>query len=100
MCQDEINQPELTARWLALPAEARNPIKLTILQTLGSPTARAGAVAAQAVAAIAAIELPVDIWPELIGTMLEFVNNQENTLLRISTLQAFGYVCEVIVSYP
>jgi importin subunit beta-1 len=71
---------------------------MIILQTLGSPVARAGGVAAQAVSAIAAIELPTNMWPELIGSMLGFVNDQNNTLLRISTLQAFGYVCEVIVS--
>ena len=55
--------------------------------------------AAQCVSAIAAIELPVGKWPELIPQLLEFVQNQDNTGLRVNTLQAVGYICEVIVSY-
>lgn len=97
--QDAINQPVLSERWLALPESATNPLKHLSLSTLGSPQLRAGAVAAQCVSAIAAIELPVGKWPELIPQLLEFVQNQDNTGLRVNTLQAVGYICEVIVSY-
>jgi importin subunit beta-1 len=93
-----VNQPALSARWLALPESATAPLKQSILSTLGSPVQRAGAFAAQVVSAIAAIELPAQKWPELIPTLLEFVQNQENTLLRVSTLQAVGFICEIIVS--
>lgn len=96
--QDAINQPVLSERWLALPESATNPLKHLSLSTLGSPQHRAGAVAAQCVSAIAAIELPVGKWPELIPQLLEFVQNQDNTGLRVNTLQAVGYICEVIVS--
>lgn len=88
----------LSERWLALPESATNPLKHLSLSTLGSPQHRAGAVAAQCVSAIAAIELPVGKWPELIPQLLEFVQNQDNTGLRVNTLQAVGYICEVIVS--
>lgn len=57
---------------------------------------RAASGAAQVVSAVAAIELPVDQWPELIGQLLEFVGNQENTGLRVATLQTIGYICEVV----
>ena len=64
---------------------------------LHSPVQKVGRVAAQAVAAIAAVELPQGQWPELIEILLGFVNNAANTPLRISTLNAIGYICESIV---
>ncbi|KAK4686304.1 importin subunit beta-1, partial [Tremellales sp. Uapishka_1] len=94
--RDAINQPALSQRWLALPDSATAPLKQSLLATLGSPQTRAGAVAAQCVSAVAAIELPEQKWPDLIGSLLEFVSNQENTGLRVATLQAVGYICEVI----
>jgi len=96
--QDTANQGSLTERYLSLPDSATQPLKQTLLSTLGSPQHAAGSVAAQCISAVAAIELPVGKWPELIGLLLEFVQNQDNVGLRINTLQAVGYICEVIVS--
>lgn len=87
----------MTDAWLALSPEVRAPLKHSLLASLASPVARAAAGAAQVVSAVAAIELPVDQWPELIGQLLEFVGNQENTGLRVATLQTIGYICEVVV---
>lgn len=64
---------------------------------LHSPISKVGVVAAQGVAAIANVELPVAQWPELIEILLGFVNNATNTPLRIATLNAIGYICESIV---
>ncbi|KAL1412700.1 karyopherin Kap95 [Vanrija albida] len=94
--RDAVNQPALSERWLSLPDDVRNPLKHTLLQSLASGVHQAASVSAQGVAAIAAIELPHGGWPELIGQLLEFVQNQENTHLRIATLQAVGYICEVV----
>jgi importin subunit beta-1 len=83
---------------LSTDAATRDRIKQESLSTLGSPSAKAGGVAAQVVAAIAAVELPHDRWPELIGSLLGFVNNpQAASNLKISTLQAIGFICEAIV---
>lgn len=68
--------------------------------TLGSPQQKAGTFASQVVAAIAAVELPQEQWPNLIEILLGFVNsqaNQANTNLRVSTLQTIGFICEAIV---
>ena len=55
-------------------------------------------MAAQVVAAIAAVELPHEQWPELIGSLLGFVNNPQSAPnLKIATLQAIGFICESIV---
>ncbi|WOO82023.1 Importin subunit beta-1 [Vanrija pseudolonga] len=94
--RDAVNQPALSERWLSLPDDVRNPLKHTLLQSLASAVHQAASVSAQGVAAIAAIELPHGGWPELIGQLLEFVQNQENTHLRVATLQAVGYICEVV----
>lgn len=64
---------------------------------LASSNAKAGTVSAQVVAAIAAVELPNNQWPDLIEILLGFVNNDANTNLKISTLQTIGFICETIV---
>lgn len=50
------------------------------------------------VAAIAEIELSLNLWPELIRILLENVTNADNPVLKQSTLQALGYVCEATVN--
>lgn len=65
--------------------------------TLGSPVPKAGNFASQVVAAIAAVELPVNQWGELIEMLLSFVNSQAATNVRVATLQTIGFICEVIV---
>lgn len=96
--QESVNSPELSARWRdTVEPATKEAIKNAVLRTLGSPDRKAGSVAAQAVAAIASIELPQGEWPDLIGNLLSFVG-QENTNLRIATLQCVGFICEVIVS--
>jgi hypothetical protein len=67
--------------------------------TLGSPSQKAGGFASQVVAAIAAVELPEGQWEDLISILLGFVNNQDNTNLKIATLQTIGFICETIVRH-
>jgi importin subunit beta-1 len=71
-------------------------VKTDSLSALSSPTSRVGAVAAQVVAAIAAIELPQGQWPDLITNLLGAVNTGDlNT--KVATLQCIGFICETIV---
>jgi len=96
--QESARQNEYANRWLSTDAATRDKIKRESLVSLGSPSAKAGGVAAQVVAAIAAVEIPHDQWPDLIGSLLGFVNNpQAATNLKIATLQAIGFICESIV---
>ncbi|KAI5118628.1 hypothetical protein M0805_006995 [Coniferiporia weirii] len=94
--RESSRQQEYTSRWLALPPEPKNKVKQEALMTLGSSMHKAGGVAAQVVAAIAAVELPDNQWPEVIEILLRFMDNSENVNLRIATLQAIGYICESI----
>jgi len=67
------------------------------LTTLGTADLRAGLVAAQVVAAIAAIELPIGEWEDVIRQMLQTLQTSDNNNLKQCTFKAIGYVCEAIV---
>lgn len=95
--QDATRQQDYSNRWIQLNTETKNGIKQQALKTLASPSQKAGNFASQVVAAIAAVELPHNQWADLIELLLSFVNNQENTNLKIATLQTIGFICEVIV---
>jgi importin subunit beta-1 len=75
----------------------KEEVKKRVVGTLSSSTQRAGALAAMVVAAIAAVELPQLQWGTLINDLLGFMNEQSQVNLRISTLQAIGFICESIV---
>ncbi|KAH8114798.1 ARM repeat-containing protein [Phellopilus nigrolimitatus] len=81
---------------LTLPAEPKERVKQDVLRALASPSQKAGGVAAQIVAAIAAVELPNSQWPEIIEILLRFMDGPDNVSLKIVTLQAIGYICETI----
>ncbi|KAG6857029.1 hypothetical protein H0H87_010702 [Tephrocybe sp. NHM501043] len=94
--RDNARQQEYSNRWLSLPNDTKIKIKQDALVTLGSSSQKAGNFASTVVAAIAAVELPQGHWSELIELLLGFVNNQDNTNLKISTLQTIGFICETI----
>jgi importin subunit beta-1 len=96
--QEAARQQDYANRWLGVDTQTKGKIKQDALLTLASAQQRAGTVAAQVVAAIAAVELPQGQWPELIDVLLGFVNDASNTNLRIATLEAIGFVCESVVS--
>ena len=96
--QEIARQQEYASRWLALPNDTRQKVKEETMKTLASPQSKAGSVAAQVVAAIASVELPVGEWPEAIELLLRFVQTSEDVHLKVSTFQAIGYICESIVS--
>lgn len=90
-------QEEYAARWNAIDPQTRDKLKVDALATLASSDKGARNVAGQVVAAIAAIELPLGQWENLIPQLLELVGRSDNSGLRQATLQAIGYICESIV---
>ncbi|KAJ7222479.1 armadillo-type protein [Mycena pura] len=94
--RDAARVTEYANRWMNLANDAKTKIKNDALLTLASPAPKAGAFASQVVAAIAAVELPLGHWGDLIEILLGFVNSQTNSNLRIATLQAIGFICESI----
>lgn len=55
--------------------------------------------AAQCIAAVAVAELPAGQWPELIDSLVNNVTAANSTeMLKESSLEAIGYICQDIVS--
>jgi importin subunit beta-1 len=66
-----------------------------VVNTLGTESFRPSA-AAQCVQLIAMVELPRALWPGLIQNLVGNVTNPNSTeIVKESTLQAIGYICQV-----
>ena len=92
--RDSVRQYEQSQRWLSLDVNNRSQIKSLVLTSLS--TKAIGAAAAQVVSAIAAIELPVNQWPDLVPTLLSNVTDASDDAKRMTTLVAIGFVCESV----
>lgn len=57
-------------RWNQLPLDAKTQIKSVALEALSSSDERVGRSAAQLIAAIADIELPLNAWPDLMQVLI------------------------------
>jgi len=69
---------------------------LQILAALGTENTRPSC-AAQCVAYVAVIELPINRWGMLIQTLVNKVVNEEfNEMHREAALEAIGYICQDI----
>ncbi|KAL2220824.1 importin beta-1 subunit [Thermoascus aurantiacus ATCC 26904] len=85
---------EVQARWVQqIPLPVKNQVKELALKTLASNDARAGQSAAQFIVSIAAIELPRNEWPELMGTLVQNVGTGSDHLKQAS-LTTIGFICE------
>eukprot|EP00730_Choanoeca_flexa_P020436 TRINITY_DN9980_c0_g1_i1.p1 TRINITY_DN9980_c0_g1~~TRINITY_DN9980_c0_g1_i1.p1 ORF type:complete len:885 (+),score=271.75 TRINITY_DN9980_c0_g1_i1:59-2713(+) len=90
---DSIRDEDIQA-WLALPEEARSHVKNEAIATLGTeqPTQ---STAAQVIAAIALIEIPQNLWPDVIPNLLDLVAQpQAPESLKVAGLQAVGYITD------
>ncbi|KAJ3228362.1 karyopherin beta [Clydaea vesicula] len=93
--KDSHTKQNLGANWLHLPTETRNQVKINLVQALSSQDIKCGTAAAQAIAAVAGIELPVSQWLELIPGLLQNINTDVQTTKQAS-LQAIGFICEIV----
>mmetsp|Transcript_2708 Transcript_2708/g.8506 ORF Transcript_2708/g.8506 Transcript_2708/m.8506 type:complete len:866 (-) Transcript_2708:480-3077(-) len=88
---------EKKSRWLAMEVGARAQIKKLCLDALRSSRKLAASAGSQVVAKIGAIELPVKQWPELLDALVKNMAEAaaaDADLLKTSTLEALGYLCE------
>jgi importin subunit beta-1 len=84
---------QVQERWLALPDDLKANVKRLALQTLNTQDARAGQSAAQFIASVAAIELPRQQWPELMGTLVQSVSEGADHQKQAS-LTTIGFICD------
>ncbi|KAH9821314.1 armadillo-type protein [Melampsora americana] len=93
--RESVRVEELSERWRSIPDESRQKIKDELIRLLGDEQRAVRQVSGQTIAAVGAVELPLGLWPGLIGQLLQIINNQANGVpLRQATLQAIGYLCE------
>lgn len=84
----------MQARWLEqIDPNIKRTVKELALKTLSSSDTRAGMVAAQFIASIAAIELPRNQWPELMTTLVTNVGQGQDHQKQAS-LKTIGFICE------
>ncbi|KAL5552439.1 hypothetical protein UlMin_002615, partial [Ulmus minor] len=86
---------ELVQRWLEMDQLAKSQIKAYLLNTLSSPSLDAWSTASQVIAKVAAIELPLKQWPELIETLL-LNHHLLPAHSRQASLETLGYICEEV----
>ncbi|EMR11011.1 hypothetical protein PNEG_00611 [Pneumocystis murina B123] len=94
--KERYRQEEYNQKWLSLEQSLKQQIKQNTILTLASQDGKAGQAAAQFIAAIAAIELPINQWPELMATLVQNVSEGQNSNLKQASLQAIGYICETV----
>lgn len=85
----------LAATWRHIPEEGRTQLKQMILQVFGAQEHDVRAGAANLIATIGVIELPVGQWDGLIPMLLNNVKTGDN-YTKLSTLECLGIICEEI----
>ncbi|EFX03096.1 importin beta-1 subunit [Grosmannia clavigera kw1407] len=93
--RDPARQADLQAKWLhQTDQETKTNIKQLALQTLSSTNAQAGQASAQVVASIASIELPRNLWPELMPSLVQGSQDPE---LRTSLIGFSNSILTAVV---
>ncbi|ORY86291.1 karyopherin Kap95 [Protomyces lactucae-debilis] len=94
--KDFRRREENQGKWQNLPEQTKAQIKQATLFTLNSNDSKAGQSAAQFIASIAAIELPLQQWPELMTSLVSNTAPESAQHVKQASLQAIGYVCETV----
>jgi len=94
--KEAVRREEYHHRWITLEDSTKQQIKQSALQTLNSHDQKAGQSAAQYIAAISAIEVPRNEWPELMPQLVQNVSEGQEWHLKHASLQAIGYICESV----
>lgn len=86
---------QFAQRWSTqIDPDSRHHIKQFTLQALVDPETRVANAAAQLIAAIAEIELPLNQWPELMKIMVDNTAQDQPENVKRASLLALGYICE------
>lgn len=99
--KEAARKEEFVKRWVALDPSVKAQIKTGLIQTLSSTVPDARHTSSQVIAKIAAIEIPRQQWPELVGVLLANMGSpqlEKPVTLKQATLETLGYVCEEISS--
>lgn len=90
--KDEAVKVQMKQRWLSFTEQDRLFIKENIFKALGTESRPSSA--AQCVANVAIIELPLNLWPGLIASLAANVTDPNSSdVLKESSLETIGYIC-------
>ena len=79
-----------------LPPEEKKTIKLLVLSTLASSKKQIRTIASTVISSISKIDSPItQTWPDLLPSLTQNAFN-EDINLKLSAIEALGYVCEEI----
>ena len=79
-----------------LPPEEKKTIKLLVLSTLASSQKQIRTIASTVISSICKIDSPItQTWPDLLPSLTQNAFN-EDINLKLSAIEALGYVCEEI----
>lgn len=93
--QDLGLQQQKEARWASMPPQVQQQLQNGLLTALTGQAAPARTVAAQAIAAFGAVDLPAGRWQNLLTTLLNFVVSPEAPDgTKVASLDALGFLCD------
>lgn len=84
--------------WLEIDETHRQGIKKSLMATLISKVILARRSAASLIAIICGIELPQNLWPEVISILANNSSN-ENEEIKKAALLTLGFICEELVIF-
>ncbi|EPS41284.1 hypothetical protein H072_4856 [Dactylellina haptotyla CBS 200.50] len=91
--RDIVRLQENQQKWVKLEPPVKETIRGLALGTLANADRQSVSSAAQFVAAIAAIDLPLGQWDALMPTLVQNVNTGAD-VLKMASLTTIGYICE------
>ncbi|OLY84923.1 Importin subunit beta-1 [Smittium mucronatum] len=95
VAKDLALQEQFANRWMSVNPDIRNSIKKGLMQTLASADVSASTASAQAISAVAMIELPRNEWQDAISELMTYVTSPDDRL-KIASLRTIGFICEGI----
>jgi importin subunit beta-1 len=95
--KDKHRRVELRNRYLEQSEDLRNHIKNLLLSVLNAEETSLKRGVVQVISKIAAVELPMKQWREIIPSLIT-ITQSTNPKLHQSGLEAIGYVCEELSS--
>lgn len=94
VAKEEQTRLHKAQRWLNLNEDVRRQIRAMLLQILSSSHKSVRSTASMVIAKVAAVEIPQNMWGELVDTLVNNITKSNNEHIMESSFAALGYVCE------
>lgn len=92
--KDADTKAQQSAKWLSADTSVTDQVKHILLEVLKNKNTQLASSAAQAVAAIAEVDLPQGRWPNLMANLVENTKEEQPSHIKMAALQSIGFICE------